>query len=286
MDKARLPISVIILTYNEESLIEDCLKSVHGWAKGIFVVDSFSTDRTLEIARKYTDKIYQHQFLNYSQQRNWSQDNLPISTEWVFHLDAGERATEELYEELKGIFSSGVIDVNGFLVARKTLFMGKWIKHGAHYPVYQLKIFKKDKGFCEDRLYDQHFIVRGKIAKLKGDIIDIAGTDTHSLLEKQKRWAMSEAIEAAGISKTGQVAPNKNGSPIEHRRWLRRGYYKMPLFIRPFIYFFYRYFLRFGFLDGFKGAVFHLIQGFWYRMLVDINIYKINSGTMDTKQNQ
>jgi glycosyltransferase involved in cell wall biosynthesis len=271
----KLPISVIILTYNEEKNIEDCLKSVYDWADEIFVVDSYSTDRTLEMVKKYTDKIYQHPFLDYGKQRNWAQENLPIKNEWVFHLDADERITPELTSKLKEILTQLHIDVDGFLVSRKTVFMGRWIKHGGHCPVYHLRIFKKNKGRCEERLYDQHYIVEGRVLKIKGDIINIVNSDLNLWKARHKIWASLEAQE---------LLFNKNriinirfikGNPIEKRNWFRyKIYYKMPLFIRPLAYFFYRYILRLGFLDGWQGFIFHFWQGFWYRWQVDCEIWK------------
>lgn len=114
-----LKISVVILTYNEQNNIEDCLKSINGISDNIFIVDSDSTDDTINIAKKYTDKIYTNKFENYSQQRNWALDNLPIETEWVMNLDADHRLSDELRDELISIFSKGIEDnIKGFLSSR------------------------------------------------------------------------------------------------------------------------------------------------------------------------
>lgn len=270
----KLPISAIIITYNEEKNIGECLESACGWADEIFIVDSGSTDKTLEIAKKYTEKIYHHPFKNFAQQRNWSQDNLPIKNEWVFHLDADERVSQELAFELKEIFSTN-IDVDGFMVARKTIFRNRWIRHGGHYPVYHLRIFKKDKGRSEERFYDQNYIVKGRIIKARGDIINIINPDLKLWKAKHKRWASLEAQEIL-FNKNRKINIKLRGNPIERRNWFRyKIYYNMPLFIRPFIYFFYRYVIRFGFLDGGHGATFHFWQGFLYRLMVDISIYKL-----------
>jgi len=271
----KLPISVIVLTYNEEKNIEECLKSVYDWTDEIFIVDSYSTDRTLEIARGYTDKIYQHPFKNFAQQRNWSQGNLPIRNDWLLHLDADERASPELASELKEIFSSP-IDIDGFMAARKTIFQGKWIRHGGHYPVYHLRIFKKDKGRSEERLYDQNYIVNGMVLKLKADIVNIINPDIRLWKARHKQWAYLEAQEVL-FNKNRIMNIKFTGNPIERRNWLRyKIYYKLPLFIRPFIYFFYRYIIKLGFLDGKEGLIFHFLHGFWYRLLVDKKIYELS----------
>ena len=278
---AKLPLSVIILTYNEEKNIEECLKSVYDWVDEIFIVDSGSTDKTLEIAKSYTDKIYQHPFKDYGKQRNWAQDNLPINKEWIFHLDADERVSSELSEELKGIFSRPVDIADGFLVSRKTVFMGRWIKHGGHYPAYHLRIFRKDCGRCEDRIYDQHFYVNGKIKTLKKDIIDTVTSDLDNWVFRHNRWASLEAVETIQnkvyrrTHKNYKIKPDIKGNPVEKKRWLRRKYYTLPIFIRPFFYFIYRYFFRLGFLDGKEGLIFHFLQGFWFRFLVDAKIYEM-----------
>jgi len=266
----KLPISLIILTYNEERNIKDCLDSVVGWADEIFIVDSGSSDKTLAITRGYTDKIYEHPFENYASQRNWAQSSLPIRNEWVLHLDADERVSLELFSELCETFRS-VPKVDGFMMPRKTIFRGQWIKHGGHYPSYHLRLFKKNKGKCEERLYDQHYIVNGRTAILKGDIVNTVTADIKTLIAKYK-----VGLEAREILYNDKRVLNikLNGTPIEKINWLRyKIYYRTPLFIRPVLYFFYRYLLRLGFLDGKEGLLFHFYQGFWFRFLIDMKIF-------------
>jgi glycosyltransferase involved in cell wall biosynthesis len=287
----KLPVSVIILTYNEEKSIEACIKSVYEYYDEIFIVDSFSTDRTLDISSKYTHKIYKHKFENYSAQRNWAQDNLLIKNEWVFHLDADERVTPELIDELKTKFTTDIKEISGFLISRKTIFRDKWIKHGGHYPVYHLRLFKKNCGRCEDRLYDQHFYVKGKVLTLKNDILDYYNGDIRSWILKHKKWAYQEACEIIKRNKNNEPSKNnfiikgyKSGNAIEIRRWLREGYYRLPIFLRPFLYFFYRYILLRGFMDGKEGIIFHFLHGFLYRFIVDMKIYNLKKKGINRKQ--
>lgn len=278
----RLPLSVVILTQNEEKNIEDCLKSIYEWVDEIFLLDSYSTNGTGNLGKKYGCRVYQHSFDNYSTQRNWAQDNLPIKNEWVLHLDADERVSHELMEELNIIFSESANCFDGFLVSRRTLFLGRWIKHGGHYPAYHLRIFRKNLGRSEDRLYDQHFYVNGTIKTLKGDIIDIITSDLDTWISRHTRWATLEAREVFQRNSTNRerytIKADRKGNPVERKRWLRQNYYKLPLFVRPFIYFLYRYIVRFGFLDGKEGLIFHFLQGFWYRFLVDAKIYEYKKG--------
>ena len=273
-----LSISVVILTYNEEKNIEECLKSLNGIAENIFIVDSGSTDDTINIVKKYTDKIYTNTFENYSQQRNWAFDNLPINTEWIMNLDADHRVTEELKNELIEIFSASIDnDIKGFLSSRKTIFMNRWIKHGGHYPVYHAFMFRKGFGYCEDKIYDQHFVVNGKVKILNGDIIDIITDSLSTFTLRHNLWSDLEAIEAFKNNTqegTGTISPKLSGHPIEKRRLLKKFYLKFPLFVRPIVYFLYRYFIRFGFLDGKEGLIFHFLQGFWFRFLIDAKLYE------------
>lgn len=278
----KLPITAIILTYNEEKNIVDCLESLKDWIDEIILVDSYSTDETLKIAINYTDKIFQHRFDNYSVQRNWALDNLVTQNDWILNLDADHRITFELKRELIDIFSRQIAgSTNGFLVSRKTIFMNKWIKHGGHYPTYHAMLFRKSKGRCEEKSYDQHFVVQGGTLILNGDVIDIITDSLSSFIGRHNKWATLEAEEAVGLSKTGMtlIIANKNGNPIEQRRYQKNRYYKMPLFLRAILYFLYRYIFKLGFLDGKAGLIFHFLQCLWFRFLVDAKIYEFNKNS-------
>jgi len=165
------------------------------------------------------------------------------------------------------------------MMPRKTVFRGTWIRHGGHYPVYHLRLFKKDKGRCEQRLYDQHFIINGNIGTIRADIINIINPDLEKWKAAHKKWACLEAQEIAS-KRSRETEKYCKASVIEKRNWCRNNvYYKMPLFIRAAAYFLYRYLLRLGFLDGRQGLVFHFWQGFWYRMQVDKEIEAIKNGS-------
>lgn len=271
--------SVILLTYNEEQNLPDCLRSMDQLNAPVFAVDSFSGDRTLEILEAHHIPYQQHSFENYACQRNWAQTHIPWSVEWVFHLDAGERMTPELVKWLNTCFDPHAA-VDGYMFSRRTLFFGKWIRHGGHYPNYHLRLYRTSKGHCEHKVYDQHFVVEGnrQVVAAGIDIIDTVTDTLQNFTVSHARWAQLEAAEILSHEQeTGEVQARFFGSPIERRRWLKNKLFqKTPLFLRSFLYFFYRYFLRLGFLDGKVGLVFHLLQGFWFRFLVDSVVLELS----------
>ena len=268
-------VAAVILTHNEEKNLPDCLRSLEGWVQELFVVDSGSTDQTVAIAREAGARVFEHPFEHYGAQRNWAIDHLPISAPWTLHVDADERITPELRASITAALavrqegSAGELD--GFLVSRRTMFMGTWIRHGGHYPAWHLRLMRTGAGRCEDRLYDQHFYVPGTVRKLQGDLIDTLTPDVATFTARHLRWAALEAAEHdAPPGAEGRIRGRlASENAIEQRRWLRDWYARLPLFVRPTAYFLYRYFVRLGFLDGRAGLVFHVLQGFWFRFLVD-----------------
>jgi glycosyltransferase involved in cell wall biosynthesis len=274
-----LPLTVIVLTFNEEKNIETCLGSLVNWASEIIVVDSGSTDNTVALAKKFTDKIYDHPFENYSAQRNWALKNIAISNEWIMNIDADHEVSQTLKDELVAHFEKGFSeDIKGFMASRKTMFLGRWVKRGGHYPIYHGVIFKKGFGYCEDKLYDQHFVIEGPSILLKGDIIDTITDTLTNFTERHNKWSTLEAIDAINLTTQQEgkntIKPDKNGNPMEQRRYMRLKYYNMPIFWRSISYFLYRYFFKLGFLDGKQGLIFHFLQGFWFRFLVDAKIFE------------
>ena len=267
-------VAAVVLTYNEERNLPDCLASLSGWVSEIFVVDSGSTDGTLAIAREAGATVLQHPFEHYGAQRNWAVDNVPITAPWTLHIDADERVTPELCDSITAALAGdeqSLVRTDGFLVSRRTMFMGRWIRHGGHYPAWHLRLIRTGAGRCEDRLYDQHFYVSGAVQKLQGDLIDTLTPDLATFTARHLRWAALEAAEHdAPPDAVGRIRGRlASDNAIERRRWLRDWYARLPLFVRPTAYFLYRYVVRLGFLDGRAGLVFHVLQGFWFRFLVD-----------------
>ncbi|WP_238751182.1 glycosyltransferase family 2 protein [Neolewinella maritima] len=272
-------LTIVILTFNEEANIEKCLDSLATVQAPIYVVDSFSKDRTLEILEQRGIPYVQHVFKNYAAQRNWAQANLPTEGEWVLHLDAGETLTPQMASWLNESFDPNRGDVDGYMFARRTIFMGRWIKHGGFHPIYHLRLYRRHLGHCEDKVYDQHFVVDGK-TEVAGTNVDMEDTVMNSLRDftvSHARWAVFEAVESVlAQEETGEVQANLWGNPIERRRWLKsRVFQRAPLFLRSFLYLFHRYVVKLGVLDGKEGLIFHFLQGFWFRFLVDSIIFEI-----------
>lgn len=269
-------LTVIILTYNEENNLPNLLKSLQGVTKNIYVVDSYSTDKSLEILSDSGITYSQHEFENYSLQRNYAQKANPFKTKWVLHLDADEPITSELKSWLVTDFKSLKNDFDGFMFSRKTIFLGRWIKHGGQYPNYHLRLFKTQLGWCENKAYDQHYIVDGLTKKIQGaDIYNTVANDLDDFITSHNRWATKEANEICTTMDAGEVKANLFGTPIERIRWLKLNVFqKSPLFLRSFLYFFYRYIIRLGFLDGKQGLIFYVLQSFWFRFIVDAKVFE------------
>jgi len=267
----------MILTFNEEDNLELCLQSVVDWADEIFILDSNSTDKTDEIARSFGCSIVKHAFEGHTKQRNWGLRNLPFANEWVFALDADHRVTPELAEELRQTFSDLRQKFDGLFMKRRQIFRGKWIRHGAYYPKWQLKLFKHQMASCDEQEFDYRYYIDGRVGYLKHDILEDnrKEADITFWISKHNKFATETAEEEILRRKRmleWKTKPNLFGDPDQRVLWLKSRWYALPLYLRPFLYFSYRYFIRLGFLDGKQGFIFHFLQGFWFRLLVDIKL--------------
>lgn len=265
-------IAVVILTYNEELNIARALDSVSGWANETFILDSFSTDKTLEIASRYDCHIKKNKFENYAKQRNFAIDQLPITSEWVLFLDSDEWLPTELKQEISALTAS-CPEENGFFIKWRLIWMGRWIHHG-YYPTWILRLFRHGKGRCEDRAVNEHLMVEGKTGRLLNDFIHEDQRGVSDWIAKHNGYATREALElfntraAAGYA---EVDVHLFGTQAQRKRWLRyKIWNRMPPLIRPFFYFFYRYVLAGGFLDGKEAFIYHFLQALWYPLLIDV----------------
>lgn len=277
-----LDLTVIILTKDEEMHIQRCIENVLPIAKEIFIIDSFSNDRTLEIAQGYPNvKILQNKWVNnYAFQFNWALDHLPSDTQWVLRLDADEYLLPELIEEIKRKLPLLDAETSGVVFNRRHIFLGKWMKRGI-YPVKLLRLFRYGKGRCEQRLMDEHIqLSDGKIVEFENDFCDHNLNNLSWFCHKHVNYAVREAADLLDIEYniTGAAATDSEKEISRQaiaKRNKKHKYAKQPLFWRSFAYFLYRYIAKGAFLDGKEGFLFSFIQGWWYRTLVDAKVLEI-----------
>ena len=280
-------ISVVILTYNEELHIERCIKSLLPVVKEIFIIDSFSTDKTVEIAERLGAKVYQNPWINYALQFQWGLDNCPIETEWVMRMDSDEYILPELQNEISDKIQNIQEDTSGIYIKRRVYFKDKWIKHGSYYPTWLLRIWRYKDGHIEQRWMDEHIkLTKGETIQFENDLVDDNLNDLTWWTTKHNNYATREAVDILNIIHEfinyDEVNSNFFGTQEERKRFLKKKYANLPLFTRPFIYFLWRYFIKLGFLDGKQGLIWHFLQGFWYRFLVDAKIYEIEKKAKDS----
>ena len=280
-------ISVVILTYNEELHIERCIKSLLPVVKEIFIIDSFSTDKTVQIAEKLGAKVYQNTWVNYALQFQWGLDNCPIKTKWVMRMDSDEYILPELQNEISNKMQNIQEDTSGIYIKRRVYFKDRWIKHGSYYPTWLLRIWKYEDGHIEQRWMDEHIrLTKGKTIQFENDLVDDNLNDLTWWTTKHNNYATREAVDVLNIIHEfinyDEVNSNFFGTQEERKRFLKKKYANLPLFTRPFIYFLWRYFIKLGFLDGKQGLIWHFLQGFWYRFLVDAKIYEIEKKAEDS----
>lgn len=287
-----LDLTVIILTYNEELHIRRCLENVCPFAKDVFIIDCFSTDKTIDIAEEYKNvQVLKHAWPNtkYAGQFNWALENAPIKTKWVMRLDADEYLMTGLVDELKCKLPDVPDYISGIIFKRRHIFMGKWMKGGI-YPVKLLRVFRYGKGICEQRLMDEHIqILEGDTIEFDNDFCDENLHDVSWFCHKHVDYACREAVDMLDIvyNLTGVAEDDADKAISEQavkKRMKKHSYAKKPLFWRSFAYFIYRYFVRGGWKDGKEGFLFAFIQGWWYRTLVDAKILEVRKACGDDKE--
>ena len=268
-------VTFIILTKNEEKNLPDCLNSIRGFAARAVVVDSGSDDGTCDIARRMGAEVLVHPFENYARQFNWALDNAEITTKWTFRLDADERLTPALIAELEALMAAhSDDDVNGVTMEAWLYFLGRRIRHGCRNK-RKLMLFKTGVGRLEDRRMDEHTVLsRGRSVSCRERFIHYDFKDMTHWISKMNWYAtreMQDYIEftqgkGAGLGKGGDAA-------ISGTRRKKFGfYYRLPMFLRSWMLFFYYFVFRLGFLDGKEGFVYHYMYHRWYRALVDAKI--------------
>jgi glycosyltransferase involved in cell wall biosynthesis len=271
-------ISAIILSFNEEKNIGRCLKSISDLTDDIIIMDSFSTDKTLEICNEYKCRVFQNPFVNQALQFNWALDNAHVKYDWILRLDSDEMLPNKLKDELRYRLGRGS-DFNAYYLNRRMYWMNRWLRHGRMYPHNIVRIFRKGFGRYENK-EEEHLIINGKVGYMKNDFLEDNRINTLEYFSrKHLRTAESEVKEYfQGLDLNDGITPKFFGPKINRTRWLKINIYTdMPLFVRPVIYFVYRYFFCLGFLDGSEGLIFHVLQAFWYRFYIDARIFEERS---------
>lgn len=275
-------LAVIILTYNEEIHIGRAIESVSAIAKEIIVVDSFSTDRTTQIAKERGAKVLQNEFINHSRQFQWALENAPITSTWIMRLDADEIVESDLAQEITEKLPAISEDVVGINLKRKQIFMGRWVRHGGRFPLVLLRIWRLGKGRIENRWMDEHIVVwGGRSVSFNGGFADHNLKNLSSFIDKHNNYATREAIDVLnqkiGFSPLDIDVQLSSVSPTTAiKRFIKtRIYNRVPFPISALSYFLYRYFIQLGFLDGREGLIYHVLQGFWYRFLVGAKVFEL-----------
>ena len=272
-----LDMTVIILAKNEDKNIEKCIRSVYGAVKRIVLVDSYSTDKTVEIAKKFKCDVYKHEFKHYGAQFQYALDNCKIKTKWVFRLDADEEVSPEKLKEIKEKCNENdKTDVNGFIFRLRNSFLGKEMKHGFLPVLEKLCIFKYGKAYMEDRyLGEQLILIDGKSVRLKEISHHHDNKDLDFWIRKMNWYAQREVKDYyIQRDKAQELAALDVSTKI--RRFIKyHVYYKFPSKLRVKLMYYYYHFVKLGFLDGREGYYRDFFMIYWYRMLVDAKILEV-----------
>jgi glycosyltransferase involved in cell wall biosynthesis len=275
-----MKLTAIILTYNESQHLARCITSLTGIVNEVVVVDCYSTDETLVIAKANGARTLQHAWVNYADQFNWALSQIDSKPDWILRIDADEYLTPVLASEIRSQISGLAREIDGVYCSRRMTFQRKPIRYGGVFPVRVLRLFRYGRGQCENRWMDEHIKVPGPTVDFKGEIIDDNLNTLTWWTDKHNKYASREAVDLLNLEYRfipyDSVANLLGGKQAGVKRWLKEVIYaRLPGGFRAFAYFFYRYVIRLGFLDGYAGTSFHFLQGFWYRYLVDAKVAEV-----------
>lgn len=271
-------ITAIILTKNEEINIGECIDSIKKIVKKIVVIDSFSDDNTVEIAKKKGAEVYQHPFENYAKQYMYGVKIANANTVWTLRIDADERFTPEAAAELQKLCDENMnTDVAGITLRFKKNFLGRDLYHGGVYPWKKMNCYKTKHGNIEDRFMDEHIVLSsGKIINMKNDCLHLDFKTIEYWINKHNWYSSRETVDYFK-----SLTKKQNKSKINFSTWVKMNiYYKLPLGMRAHLYYIYIYYVRMAFLDGKEGKIYAFLRAYWYRYLVDIKIYECQKMNM------
>ncbi|MFB2973953.1 glycosyltransferase family 2 protein [Aerosakkonema sp. BLCC-F183] len=291
---SKIPVSVLIPAKNEEANLPACLESV-ALADEVFVVDSQSSDRSVEIAESYGAKVVQFYFNGrWPKKKNWALDNLPFHNEWVLIVDCDERITPELWSEIAAAIQNP--DYNGYYINRRVYFLGQWIRYGGRYPDWNLRLLKHEKGRYEnlktedvpntgDNEVHEHVILKGQVGYLKNDMLHIDFRDIYQWLERHNRYSNWEARlylnflmgkddletindDSERLNRFIRIIRN----PVQRKRFLRKVWVWLPF--KPALRFMITYIIQLGFLDGRAGYIYARLMS-QYEYQIGIKLYEL-----------
>jgi len=272
MDK--VSITAIILTKNEEMHIERCIKNLQQICQKIYVVDSFSTDSTCPIAEQYGAVVVQHEYVHQAQQFQWALDNLTIDTEWVIRMDADEYLTDGLIKEIKEKLPTLPETVNAANFTLRVKFAAHKLRFGMLRPVKILRLWRTGTVFMEQRWMDERLVLtQGTTVTFKHHFIDENLNGLTVWTAKHNQYSNREIV--VQLDKKYHLFQRRESDTFKKRGQKKSSYYRMPPFFRAAAYFLLRYVFFLGFLDGKAGMVWHTLQAYWYRFLVDSKLYEM-----------
>lgn len=283
-------IAVVILTFNESIHLPRALDHVRVFAREIFVIDSYSTDETVGLARSGGAHVLEHPFQNYARQFEWALENAPITSDWVMRLDADEIVEADLSEEIIARLPTLPPDVTGINLNRKTIFQGKFIRFGGRFPLTLLRIWRRGKAHIEDRWMDEHmYLTEGHTVTFEGGFADHNLYDLTFFTAKHNGYASREALDALNqrlhlFEPQLALASASTAKQARIKRFLKESVYnRLPFEISAMLFFLYRYVFQLGFLDGRAGLIYHVLQGFWYRFLVGAKLRELEQAVKRAK---
>ena len=271
-----IDVSVFIPVFNESIHIERVVTNALQLTPHVFVIDSYSTDDTVEVAERLGARVFQYEWsstANFARKLNWALDNIPVETTWVVRLDADEYLVPDTVARLPNLLSSLDAGVNAVSLNRRFYFLGKWIRRG-FYPQRTLRITRFGLAKYDDTWLDEHVNVKeNEIHVSSLDLVDESLIGIDRLIQKHIHYSNLQVIEEVRSSFELNIKGHYGGLKQQKTAM----YNRLPLVLRPMIYFIYRYFLKMGFLDGMAGFVWAFLHSWWYRLLVDIKLLQINA---------
>lgn len=269
-------ITAIVLTKNEELHIRRCVENLKQVCSLIYVVDSFSTDRTCSIAQECGATVIQHEYLNQAQQFQWALENCTVETEWTIRLDADEYLTDGLITEIEDQLDSFKPEVTGVKLPRSVRFLNHTLRFGSLRPVKLLRLWRTGKAYMEQRWMDEQMVLsEGKDVTFKHRFIDENLNGLTDWTQKHNNYSNREIL--VELDKRYGLFEKGEDATLSGRNRQKSLYYRLPRFFRASLYFFARYICCLGFLDGKAGLIWHRLQAYWYRFLVDAKLLEMET---------